>query len=503
MHSNSNIFNKYSLSLPSSREVSFGELFTKIYHASSSTAPNVQTYLKYGVKYPHLHLPEEKYEFITPSDLLLTNNSRKSHSKSKSSFFILISRLKEFFSFLSVVFQFLLFILHIIAHHIPLLQLFFSARYPLEHEEIEIPSVISDWHSKLFLIALARQGSTFIYFYDFMKESFNKFSLKHELHKDIKQLAWRPNSESILAVVVKDGLLIWNIKEKSGYSNGVYEYIKVPGIQHISWHNNLIYVVSKYDHHIRVLEAKYSSKLIVSKPTFMEHLIDLFGGKILNSSIKSFSSKQKQQVTKQSYSVKYIPTFNGSLSHISFDRDFDKDEDAFCAVYSYYSQTLLIYSKQFKILQPWHLKGEIQSFVFAPNGYLLYVIKGSSSINVLQLRCSKLNNRIIGKYICSFDFSEYKLDDGRSCCGIIDKVIVHKERIVVSFKNRNHLAVLRTNFDCWNNFYQNTLPIGFIQGPASVTSVSSIDFFKKFAKGSLISVVWNTGDISFYPLYWE
>lgn len=91
-------------------------------------------------------------------------------------------------------------------------------------------------------------------------QNWTKQVIRHEFHREITSIKWRPNSESVLAVACKYGICLWDISKRIGgvvgeEQRGVCVYLRVSGfepISHIEWSpdGNTIAACSLNDHRI-------------------------------------------------------------------------------------------------------------------------------------------------------------------------------------------------------------------------------------------------------------
>jgi WD40 repeat protein len=116
-----------------------------------------------------------------------------------------------------------------------------------------------------------------------------------------------------------------------------------------------------------------------------------------------------------------------------------------------------------------------------------------------------------GVSVGSFDFSNYI---GRtqsrkevSLCGRIHQVVWDPtgSRIAVSFFDSPLIGVLSCRSDIVSKVVFDVQPLGFIQGPPQSGSPTQLEFRQNCSpeQGALLGVLWQSGRISFYPMYFK
>lgn len=157
----------------------------------------------------------------------------------------------------------------ICAYYIPFLQSMFSMKIPTNKMKSitkipkQFPIRAFDWHSKLFKFAVALSDNC-IYFYDLQKEKWSPQVLRHDFHREITCIRWRPNSENVLAVACKHGVCVWQLDKRLGgvgsmSENGVCVYLRVSGHEPIScieWSpdGKMLVTASENDHRVNIWE---------------------------------------------------------------------------------------------------------------------------------------------------------------------------------------------------------------------------------------------------------
>jgi hypothetical protein len=142
--------------------------------------------------------------------------------------------------------------------------------------------------------------------------------------------------------------------------------------------------------------------------------------------------------------------------------------------------------------------------------HLLFACKGDATLYTLQLIHAFPSLDVVLQHTIDLKETQAVDERGQPCtvCGPIHTMALdpHGERLAITFED--DMDVLTTStarayglslvavFMLQLNATEPLLPLGFLQGPSQP---SSLHFAQHFAQGSLLSIVWSQGKVTFIP----
>ena len=308
--------------------------------------------------------------------------------------------------------------------------------------------------------------------------------LRHPLQKKVSDMAWRPGKDSVLAVACQNLVVIWNIsidlkanetRVPMSSARIIYQTVPAP-ITCLSYDptGNYLAICGSTSCKILLLDvtdapdAKKLPKGPDGKPIFKpkeDKVIRKYGHAIFRLVWNPDGSR-----------LLTCPTSN-------FIRIFEK-----------FSWSSRMWGFDF-------MADLCQACVWSrPSGkFLLLAAKNDTSVYALTF-LDKADKGCVGgspTVMKIMDVSEYELPNGQMVGGVIHDMVwdQHSERLVLSFRdNPEYLAVFKTRA-------RPTLeitPLAFLHGNPGEKPLI-LEFHENFKKGSLLTIVWNTGVVSHVP----
>eukprot|EP01130_Rhizamoeba_saxonica_P008489 TRINITY_DN3440_c0_g1_i3.p1 TRINITY_DN3440_c0_g1~~TRINITY_DN3440_c0_g1_i3.p1 ORF type:complete len:395 (-),score=76.93 TRINITY_DN3440_c0_g1_i3:79-1263(-) len=324
------------------------------------------------------------------------------------------------------------------------------------------------WHKYQQKFSIATTNGV-IYMYDLNNNAWSTSPLYHDFQKNIKSITWKPLAANILAVGCENGYCIWKYKNM-GHEDVMLDiemkFHKYPGlapVSSLSW---------SPDGHF-LATASYNFGYIV--------IWDIHHG--------------------TNYS---LPQYLGRVSCLEWSPD-----GRFLFASSSSSPKFRIWETKSWTSQKWtQFEDSCQAACWSSSGtFLAFAV--NDKIHFLEM--PEISENLEARYCAKEDLTEYQYvhneNDGdidheippQIMCGTIKDMAWDKtgRRLVVSFKNNPLLALYQTSI----GDPLKITPMGFIRGPPNATTAETISFCTHFPRGALLSVGWNTGKISFFPLY--
>jgi len=347
-----------------------------------------------------------------------------------------------------------------------------------------------EWHpcNMQFSVVLDNE----IYFYDVMLEEWSNQVLRHDFHRKISTMKYKPTNkpnESILAVGCEHGIVLWDVNRR------LNENIK-------DVTRNGICIFLQTNSHVTSLDWSKDGQILASSG-LNDHSIRLW--RFMDNDWRCF---------------KTITKYNGGIRHLSFNR---------YLLVTTITNVFRIYETSDWTSEKWNCFDQpVKSYSWSHDGqYLFIVTENSDQIHVLKddSVLQKESTSVHFEYHCSIPLCEYE-QFKTQLGGCIRQVQLHRERLIVSFENSPLLACIQV---ATFNGQLTCRPIGYIRGPSKTLLESRatkdhdfdpfsqaidhtqcnafhLQFWANFPKGSLLSVCWRgkTRDkISIYPFYYD
>lgn len=309
----------------------------------------------------------------------------------------------------------------------------------IHHHQQQQPRQIMralDSHGRDMKFAMALQDSC-IYSYDLGEQKWSNHVLRHDFHRDIQVMKWKPQSENILAVGCRHGVCLWDIKRRIGGAvgsteqTGVMMFLKhdvhgyqsmlmnlgedngddmmrreMPGIDDLDWyplakHITMFACCSRKDHRVIVwhmIRRKSSSSdggdSSLFTPEWHKSFITRFNG-----GIRSLGFSPNGQ---------FLAVFTiGNvfrIYHVNVDEQIHRNR------MTNTSSPLTIDPGQWNS-EKWKTDGgrSVQCFQWAHNSrFLLISEQGDCKIHVLKMGQQRFMKRQTMDYYFTIDLSEYE-----------------------------------------------------------------------------------------------
>jgi aladin len=395
------------------------------------------------------------------------------------------------------------------AIYAPFLQLAFSARnVELDKKRSVLDPALHttvlafDWHNTLFRFAVALQDQC-IYFYDLMKEEWKAQVLRHDFHRDIRVIRYKPypQGSTTLAVACRHGICLWELNQRltmfskqnlpqeilrDETQNGVCIFLQTScPVTSLEW----------FPHKIKRNSDPYNQLKFASASEY-DHRVAIW----------------EYDASKQKWGRWHLSRFNGGIRGLAFSPN-----GKYLAVFTN-SNIFRIWDTDTWETEKWSsFNAPVQGFAWSSNSnFLLISTLGSHLIHVIEFSKPSVS----GEYKFEIDLSQHPyfadkrtelpriLDEDTELPRIRSFALDHAggERIVIAFENYDRLAVLRCDFDVYKP-EATILPVSShnsaIYAPREAKGAYHLQFWNNFRKGSLLSCCWSNGKISLIPFYYS
>jgi len=149
--------------------------------------------------------------------------------------------------------------------------------------------------------------------------------------------------------------------------------------------------------------------------------------------------------------------------------------------------------------------------------HILFSVKGDATVYVLRMTPPELANAVESPYaglesvllepyfVAEFDAACADSSGHARVGGVVRSMALdpNGERLVVAFEDSVLLAVFIVRLGAWVGERQPLLPSGFLRGPVPGARPTAVHFARQFDRGSLLSICWANGKVTFVPFYYR
>ncbi|KAL0491375.1 aladin [Acrasis kona] len=498
---------------------------TQMKTASHPKDVDLFNYLSHGgAIYPNVHIPTDQYkpELLNKDQILLHQRDERTLSQTLYQHYA-PQTVKNLCGTVSNLYQRMVERTELCAHYFTPLQMLVRSRVPEDTYGPEpttkvdfekLPARTLDWHSSNFKLAVTLQDQS-VYFYDVLQEQWSPQVLQHEFHRDVRVCRYKPGpiDQSVLAVGTRHGICLWDTtqrltpllqqhasrqpKDQTQYGACIFLKTSAP-VTTLDWFpaRNQVLTETMLSHEVSDLDQ-------ISQDTFVsasEHDHRVFIWQLMPRPIITHSDYEQNENLQQVWNhdwrcVRVLNKWNGGIKAVSFSPN-----GHLLAVFTN-SNVFHIYETRGWTSERWScFDAPVSAHCWSANGeFLILSTVGGTILHILQF--GNKPPRIDGQHITKIPLHYMP---AVQLCGVIREIALDHEggeRLVVSFEDCNMLAVMRCNFEMVGA-RMTCLPLGFIKGPLESRSAHHLKFWPNFKKGALLSVVWDTGKLSFYPFYY-